>query len=93
MMGLLGKRSRRFIVSSVMSGSAMMQLGFLPSCKGILTTFNPCGSVFGFCQEEDIDLLFADIPDFDLDPTCTIPFATGPGCAGGPILPNPGPRP
>lgn len=70
-----------------------IQFGFLPSCKGILTTFNPCGNIFAFCSEADIDLLFASVPDFNLDPTCTIPFATGGGCAGGPILPNPGPNP
>ncbi len=68
-----------------------IQFGLIPSCEGLLTTFNPCGTIFGFCAPEDIDLLFADIPDFRLDPTCTIPFATGGGCAGGPILPNPGP--
>jgi hypothetical protein len=89
---------RKFLSRGVLSwlavpGVAMFQLGFLPSCEGILTTFNPCGTVFGFCSEADLDLLFADIPDFDLDPTCTIPFATGGDCAGGPILPNPGPRP
>lgn len=71
----------------------VMQFGFLPSCETLLTTINPCGNILGFCTEEDIDLLFADVPDYDLDPTCTIPFATGGGCAGGAILPNPGPRP
>ncbi|MFQ5489796.1 MAG: hypothetical protein ACE5GE_03650 [Phycisphaerae bacterium] len=61
-----------------------------PSCKTALTTFNPCGSVFGFCNPSDIDRLFADVPDFDLDPTCTIPFfgldnpnTTGTGGGGG----------
>jgi hypothetical protein len=46
----------------------------LPSCKGLLTTVNPCGTIFAFCTPEQLDLVFADIPDYDLDPTCSIPF-------------------
>jgi len=48
--------------------------GLLPSCQTALTTVNPCGSIFGFCDPTDIDLLFADVPDYNLDPTCTIPY-------------------
>ncbi len=84
--------ARRFVLSVLVPVLATYQFGLLSTCEGILTTFNPCGNILGFCTEEDIDLLFASIPDFGLDPTCTIPFATGNGCAGGPILPNPGPR-
>ena len=87
------KRSVRRVMLAAFVPGAMLYGSFLPSCESLLTTFNPCGTLLGFCAEEDIDLLFATIPDFDLDPTCTIPFATGNGCAGGPILPNPGPRP
>jgi hypothetical protein len=68
---------------------------------------NPCGSVFAFCTPEDVDLLFSDIPNYDLDPTCTIPGfgfddadegvpanTTPTGCADQPIYPyTPGPRP
>ena len=83
---------RVWVALAIMSaGSVFVNI---PSCEVILTTFNPCGTVFGFCEEEDLDLLLAgNIPDWDLDPTCTIPFATGGNCAGGPIWPNPGPRP
>lgn len=58
----------------------------LPSCEAILTTVNPCATVFAFCDANDIDLLFADIPDFDLDPTCTIPLLQG--CSEGNIFPD-----
>ena len=82
------------VMSAVLSGSTMFQLGFLPSCETLATVFNPCGTILGFCEQADLDLLFADgIPDYELDPTCTIPFGTGGGCAGGPIFPNPGRRP
>ena len=85
--------TRRLIISSAVMGSTVFQLGFLPSCDSLLRVVNPC-SFLAFCQEQDIDLLTAgSLPDFELDPTCTIPFATGPGCAGVPILPTPGPRP
>jgi hypothetical protein len=80
-------KRRVFVVIAGLS-CTVTQLGFLPSCEGLLTTFNPCGTIFGFCTERDVDLFFADVPDFDLDPTCTVPFA-----CGDPILPNPGPRP
>jgi hypothetical protein len=83
------RKISRSVARVLIPGAVMFQFGFLPSCEGLLTTFNPCGNILAFCSEEDIDLLFADIPDFDLDPTCTIPF----GCGNGPILPNPGPRP
>ncbi len=46
----------------------------IPSCQGMLTTFNPCGTVFDFCEPYEIDALFADSPDWSLDPTCSIPF-------------------
>ena len=79
-----------------------------PSCETTLTTLNPCGSVLGFCNAIDIDRLFGDIPDFELDPSCSIPFFgldpdQGGGGGGGqnvgtcstvPIFPfTPGPRP
>ena len=84
----------RTAVVSLAVGGSLLQFGFLPSCEGVFSVFNPCGTILGFCTEEDLDLILSEsIPNFDLDPTCTIPFATGGGCAGGPILPIPGPRP
>jgi hypothetical protein len=82
---------------AAMSAGAVLQI---PSCEGVLTTVNPCGTVFAFCNGRDIDALFADIPAFELDPSCTIPFfgvdnpeAAG-GCATVEIFPTtPGPRP
>ena len=81
------RRVARFVFSMLLPVLAFYQFGLLSSCEDILTTFNPCGNIFGFCTEEDIDLLFATIPDYGLDPTCTIPYA----CGTGPLVPNPGP--
>ena len=74
----------------------------IPSCRGLLTTVNPCGTVFAFCTAEELDAFFGDIPDYSLDPTCTIPYfgldpANG-GVVGGCSTVNvynntPGPRP
>lgn len=90
-------------MARVWTGLAALTAGAafqIPSCEGVLTTFNPCGTVFGFCNGRDIDLLFASVPDFDLDPSCTIPYfgVNNPGVAGGcatvEIYPNtPGQRP
>lgn len=64
---------RRF---AVLAAGALMgsTFGLIPSCEGMLTTFNPCGTVLEFCQPYELDALFGDLPDYSLDPTCTIPF-------------------
>ncbi len=68
--------------------------GILPSCETALTTVNPCGTVFSFCNPYEIDQLFAGVPDFEADPTCVIPFfgfdpdnaAIANGCSASPIF-------
>ena len=94
---------RRIMAITAVLSACVFQFGFLPSCKGVLTTLNPCGTILGFCEPEEIDLLFADVPDFSIDPTCTIPgFGFDPAapgtptgdCADQPVFPNtPGNRP
>lgn len=97
---------RRFWVSGAVLTGCAFQWGWLPSCRGALTTVNPCGTVFAFCEQSDIDLIFSDIPNWDLDPTCTLPGFGFPapdtdiptpvsnGCTNQPVYPNtPGPRP
>jgi hypothetical protein len=60
------------VVAVVASGGSLM--GLLPSCKTTLTTFNPCGTIFAFCEPYQVDALFADVPEYDVDPTCSIPY-------------------
>lgn len=91
---------RAFVGLAVLSaGTAFLNI---PSCQGVLTTFNPCGTVFAFCTAEELDAFFGDFPDWSLDPTCSIPyFGLDPannGVAGGCSTVNvynttPGPRP
>ena len=96
------RRSQFLTVMAVLACGQVLAL--LPSCESTLTTLNPCGSIFGFCDPTDIDVMFADIPDYDLDPSCSIPYygvqnpgaGTGPAgaCATSPVYPyTPGPRP
>ena len=96
---------RRFWTTLAVLSGCTFQYGWIPSCQGALTTVNPCGTILT-CLPEDIDLIFSDIPNWDLDPTCTIPgfgfgapdtpvptSASG-GCANEPVYPDtPGPRP
>lgn len=73
-----------FVAVLILAGGlGLVSAAACSDAGAILTTFNPCGTVFSFCSAEDIPLLFADIPDFRLDPTCTIPgFGFDPDTAG-----------
>lgn len=46
------------------------------SCTGfgekIVNNVNPCGTILN-CDPVEYELLTTDFPDYDLDPTCTIP--------------------
>ncbi|GJM25106.1 MAG: hypothetical protein DHS20C16_15210 [Phycisphaerae bacterium] len=57
-------------MSLLLTGTAFQ----IPSCSTLARVFNPCGTVFAFCNARDVDALFGDIPDYSLDPSCTIPF-------------------
>jgi len=50
------------------------------SCTGltekVVNNVNPCGSIFN-CDPVEYDLLTTDFPDWDIDPTCTIPGQCG----------------
>ena len=77
------KRMAMSAACALAGGSAFLSL---PSCEAVLTALDPCSTLFAFCDANDVDLLFADIPDFDLYPTCTIPFYVG--CSAGNIFPE-----
>ena len=94
-----GQFSRKTVVGLAVLATGMTFLS-IPSCSGVLTTFNPCGTVFAFCEPYEIDALFGDVPDWSLDPTCSVPFwgLDGNNAAGtcGTTLvytQTPGPRP
>jgi hypothetical protein len=66
-------RSRAGAMALLVATGAVLP-GIFPSCETTLTTLNPCGTIFAFCEPEDVYRIFADVPDFDYDPSCTIPF-------------------
>jgi hypothetical protein len=53
------------------------------SCSGaaekVTHTINPCGVVLN-CNPEEYDLLTTDFPNWNIDPTCTVPGQ----CSGNP---------
>lgn len=96
-------KRRIFIAAGMLIGA---NLAIFPSCETVATTVNPCGTIFGFCDPTDVDLFFADVPDYALDPSCSIPYfgldqGQGTGgagqagtCATVPVFANtPGARP
>ncbi|HOA73539.1 MAG TPA: hypothetical protein PL151_12035 [Phycisphaerae bacterium] len=71
---------------------AGMQFNF--TCTGVAEkvthTINPCGTIFN-CDPAEYDLLTTDFPNWNLDPTCTIPGQCGtvwPGGGGGDATTN-----
>ena len=63
----------------VLTAGTLMQVGSL-SCTGmaekVVNNVNPCGTILN-CDPVEYDLLTTDFPDWDLDPTCTIPGQCG----------------
>lgn len=67
-------------IALVLTAGTLMQLDM--SCSGVAQkvthSINPCGTVFN-CDPEEYDLLTTDFPNWELDPTCTIPGQCGNG--------------
>lgn len=50
---------------------------FQAGCLGtIARNVNPCGTIID-CNPTEWDYLFTEIPDFEVDPTCTVPGYCG----------------
>lgn len=76
---------RKAIMGAVvaLSGGAVFDNG----CMNTLASINVCGTVLTFCTPTDqLNLLFPylEVPDFQTDPSCTIPL----GCGDGDIYTN-----
>ena len=82
-------RLRRWqIALRIMLASSLMGTMFQAGCLGkVANNVNPCGTILD-CDPLEWDLMFNDYPDWNLDPTCTIPGLCGgqwppPGVDGG----------
>jgi hypothetical protein len=71
----------------ILTSGMLMQVDF--SCTGVgeklVNNVNPCGTILN-CDPVEYDLLTTDFPDWDIDPTCTVPGQCGsiwPGYPGG----------
>ena len=61
----------------IMLASSLMGTVFQAGCLGKLASnVNPCGTILD-CDPVEWDLMFHDYPDWDIDPTCTIPGLCG----------------
>jgi hypothetical protein len=61
----------------VMLASSLAGTTFQAGCLGtIARNFNPCGTVLD-CDPVEWDFMFHAFPDWDIDPTCTIPGLCG----------------
>jgi hypothetical protein len=66
-------------VSVLLAGGTVLSNG----CMNTVASINLCGTVFTFCTPGDQLSLFwpyLEIPDYEADPSCTIPM----GCGGQP---------
>lgn len=76
----------------LLSGTMTFQFG-IGACTELSQFLNPCGTVFpdDICTVQDLERLSGPIPDFQNDPTCTIPYL----CSDDPPFGTfgPGPRP
>lgn len=82
------RRRSAKLAAMLLSGGITFQYG-IGVCRDLTWYANPCGNVFAFCTEEELDRLNNPIPDYENDPSCTIPGA----CGEQPFPTGPGPRP
>lgn len=72
--------SRRGAVAALFVG-ALLQLGFIENCDDRLATLtrfvDPCGTVLGNCNPGDFQINRADVGDYCVDPSCTVPGQCG----------------
>lgn len=83
----LSRRSVRASVAAALAGGFM--LGFLGSCDDRFVAFtrfvDPCRTILANCLPGSFEVNAAEIGDFCVDPTCTVPGGCGLGQALGTI--------
>ncbi|MBN2560616.1 MAG: hypothetical protein JXQ75_06775 [Phycisphaerae bacterium] len=81
-------RKHKLLKQAILSASILFAGGTVLSngCMNVIASTNPCGTVFTFCAPVDwLNLWYPmlETPDYDSDPSCTIPL----GCGDGDLLP------
>lgn len=67
-----------FGLTVLLSGGTVLDNG----CMNTVASINVCGTILTFCTPADqINLLFPylEVPDFQTDPSCTVPLGCGTG--------------
>lgn len=71
------KKYRIGVLAALILSSTLL-LGV--TCQGVgeklVNNVNPCGTILN-CNPAEYDLVTTDFPDYDKDPTCTIPGQCG----------------
>ena len=68
---------QRVVTAAVLlTGTLFFSLG--GACEVATQYFDPCGTILANCTPGSFQLQFADVPDWNVDPGCTIPG----GCSG-----------
>ncbi len=66
---------------ALLTAGALFQFGFVDSCDDrfiqFTRIFDPCGTVLANCTPGSFETNAADIGDFCVDPSCTIPGGCG----------------
>lgn len=76
-----GRLMRRWL--SGLSLAAIIPVGFIESCDDRLANWSayvdPCGTVLGNCTPGTFQVRAADVGDYCIDPSCTVPGQCGTG--------------
>jgi len=71
-------RTEKKWISMVLASGLLGSIFHVPTgCfSKLANNVNPCGVIL-VCDPVEYDLLFQDFPDYNVDPTCTIPGLCG----------------
>lgn len=63
-------------VTSVLLAGTLLEVSCTGMGERVVNGINPCGTILN-CDPVEYDLLTRDFPNWELDPTCTIPGQCG----------------
>ena len=70
---MLRRSKFRKLTLAAVTAASTLYVSLGGACEWATTRFDPCGTLFANCSQGSFNLAFASVPDYDIDPTCTIP--------------------
>lgn len=68
---------RRWRSLACAAAGSVCMLGFIEDCDDRIVTLtewvDPCGTILANCNPGDFQVWAADVGDYTIDPTCTVP--------------------